>query len=450
LIFEEQIADVAAKIAIQQAVAGGTTMVQIREKKKSTSQFIKEARELKALLRGSDVPLIINDRIDVALACDADGVHVGQTDMGVKDARKILGPNKIIGCTVSNPHQAKLALLQGADYLGTDAIYMTATKPESNPLGLSIFKEICDSTSLPVVAIGGVNRNNAKSCLNAGAAGLAACASILDPQANGGSITEACKELRRLVDLSRPRYSEELARVASNVIHVVRAKNPLIVHITNTVTINDVANVTLLCGASPVMAQENTEMVERADALVLNMGTLDNNQIETMISCGRVANKRGIPVVFDPVGAGATPYRTAAAKRILASIHVDILRGNASEIAALADLPASTRGVDSGVVRDKHAALKALASKDRIVVMTGKIDLLSDGQVVHEVHNNSAWLQTVTGTGCMLTAVLGAFSTAQFSHLETCTAALAYFAAAAEHAEKGKPFGPATFKQFFF
>lgn len=117
LIFEEQIADVPSKIAIQQAVAGGTTMVQIREKKKSTSQFIKEARELKALLRGSNVPLIINDRIDVALACDADGVHVGQTDMGVKDARKILGPNKIIGCTVSNPHQAKLALLQGADYL---------------------------------------------------------------------------------------------------------------------------------------------------------------------------------------------------------------------------------------------------------------------------------------------------------------------------------------------
>lgn len=304
---------------------------------------------------------------------------------------------------------------------------------------------------MPVVAIGSVNRNNAQSCLDAGAAGLAACASILDSRVNGGSITEACKELRRLVDLSQPQYSDELARVAAEVISAVRMKHPLIVHITNTVTINDVANVTLLCGASPVMAQENTEMVELADALVLNMGTLDNNQIDVMISCGRVANKRGIPVVFDPVGAGATPYRTAAAKRILDSIHVDVLRGNASEIAALADLPASTRGVDSGIVQNKQAALKALASTDQIVIMTGKHDLLSDGQVVYEVHNNSAWLQTVTGTGCMLTAVLGAFSTVgQYSRLNTSAAALSYFAAAAERAESCKPNGPASFKQLFF
>ena len=92
-------------------------MIQIREKKKSTGEFIREAREIKALLRGSNVPLIINDRIDVALACDADGVHVGQTDMAVRDARRILGPDKIIGCTVSSPLQAKHALFQGADYL---------------------------------------------------------------------------------------------------------------------------------------------------------------------------------------------------------------------------------------------------------------------------------------------------------------------------------------------
>lgn len=117
LIFEDQVADAPPKIAIEKAVAGGVTMVQIREKKKSTSQFIKEAREIKAQLRGSNVPLIINDLIDVALACDADGVHVGQTDMSIEDARKILGPNKIIGCTVSNLHQAKLALFHGADYL---------------------------------------------------------------------------------------------------------------------------------------------------------------------------------------------------------------------------------------------------------------------------------------------------------------------------------------------
>eukprot|EP00029_Vermamoeba_vermiformis_P003711 TRINITY_DN1424_c0_g1_i1.p1 TRINITY_DN1424_c0_g1~~TRINITY_DN1424_c0_g1_i1.p1 ORF type:complete len:390 (-),score=75.28 TRINITY_DN1424_c0_g1_i1:14-1183(-) len=371
--------------------------------------------------------------------------------MEVKDARRILGPSKIIGCTVSNPLQAKRALFQGADYLGTDAIFPTATKPESKPLGLVTFKEICDSTSLPVVAIGSVSRNNAQSCLDAGATGLAACASILDPRANGGSITEACKELRHLVDLSRPQYSDELARMVAEVIDAVRVKNPLVVHITNTVTINDVANVTLLCGASPVMAQENTEMVELANALVLNMGTLDNHQIDTMISCGRVANKRGIPVVFDPVGAGATPYRTAAAKRILDSIHIDILRGNASEIAALANLPAATRGVDSGVVQNKKEALKVLASKDRIVIMTGKHDLLSNGSVIYEVHNNSAWLQTVTGTGCMLTAVLGAFSTIdQYSRLDVSAAALAYFASAAEKAEACKPTGPASFKQLFF
>lgn len=143
---------------VKSAVKGGATCVQLRCKKLGTKDFTKLAERTKQVIADTaafPVPLIINDRIDVALAIDADGVHVGQDDMPAAVARRLLGKSKILGVTVSNPTQAHQALLDGASYLGTDAIFPTPTKPESKPLGLARFSEICAATSLDVMGIGG-------------------------------------------------------------------------------------------------------------------------------------------------------------------------------------------------------------------------------------------------------------------------------------------------------
>jgi thiamine-phosphate pyrophosphorylase len=133
--------------------------LQLRGKSLSTLKFVESAKLAQQVLEefpaSTRAPLIINDRVDVAMAVNADGVHVGQEDLPAHIARRLLGPNKILGVTVSSPAQAKKALFDGADYLGTDAIFPTPTKPESNVLGLDKFSRICASTSLPILGIGG-------------------------------------------------------------------------------------------------------------------------------------------------------------------------------------------------------------------------------------------------------------------------------------------------------
>jgi hydroxyethylthiazole kinase len=230
----------------------------------------------------------------------------------------------------------------------------------------------------------------------------------------------------------------------------LRRAKPLVHQITNYVVMNETANATLAIGALPVMAharEEVEEMVGLASALVLNIGTLSEHWVDAMLAAGAVANARGIPVVLDPVGAGATRYRTETAERILASVDVTVLRGNAGEIATLVGVAAEVRGVESiGVGGDPAELAREAGSRLGLVAsVTGPVDHVSDGERVLRVANGHELLGTVTGTGCMSSAITGCFLAAKPGDpLEAAAEALAAFGVAGEDAASGAR-GPGSF-----
>ena len=230
----------------------------------------------------------------------------------------------------------------------------------------------------------------------------------------------------------------------------LRAARPLVHQITNYVVMNETANATLALGALPVMAharEEVEEMVGLAGALVLNIGTLSPHWVEAMLAAGRAANGKGIPVVLDPVGAGATAYRTQTAKRILDEVDVTVLRGNAGEVATLVGVAAEVRGVESmGAGGDPYdLAREAARSLGVVASVTGPIDHVSDGERVLKIANGDPMLATVSGTGCMSSAITGCFLAAKpDAPLEAATEALVAFGVAGEDAAIGAQ-GPGSF-----
>lgn len=248
--------------------------------------------------------------------------------------------------------------------------------------------------------------------------------------------------------------NEQWGDKAAEILTRVRAAKPLVHHITNFVVMNETANMTLCAGGLPVMAHaaaEVEEMVAASGALVLNIGTLWPELVDTMAVAGRHANSLGIPVLLDPVGAGATRLRTDSAKRLLDQVDVAIVRGNAAEAAVLVDLDASIRGVEAvaGGVPAAEAA-SALARKyGCVAAVTGAIDVVSDGDRTLTVANGSPMMATVTGTGCMATAVAGVFAAAEPDALAAAAGALAAYGLAgfvAAHNAKG----PGTFHAYLY
>ena len=234
----------------------------------------------------------------------------------------------------------------------------------------------------------------------------------------------------------------------------IRQSKPLVHHITNFVVMNDTANVTLHVGALPVMAhapEEVVQMTQMAGALVLNIGTLTSPWIESMLIAGRAANEAGIPIVLDPVGAGATAFRTQTSQRLLEELQIAIVRGNAGEIGALSGAGGLVKGVESVQgVEDPAAVAKVLAGETGVVVaIGGKRDFLSDGKRILGVDNGHIWLTTITGTGCMATTMAAAFAAVERDFLIAAAAGLACFGLAAERAAE-KAEGPASFKVALF
>lgn len=230
----------------------------------------------------------------------------------------------------------------------------------------------------------------------------------------------------------------------------LRERKPLVHQITNYVVMNETANATLALGALPVMAhapEEVEEMVALAGALVLNIGTLSSHWIDAMLLAGRVASARGIPIVLDPVGAGATSFRTGTAKRILDEVDVTVLRGNAGEVATLVGVQAEVRGVESIGAEEDAAEIARRAGQTLGVVasVTGSVDHVSDGRTVLAVSNGDPMLATVTGTGCMSSALTGCFLAVKAeSPLEAAAEALAAFGVAGEDAAREAK-GPGSF-----
>ena len=236
----------------------------------------------------------------------------------------------------------------------------------------------------------------------------------------------------------------ELKDQAAKNLEAVREQKPLIHNITNYVVMNTTANALLSMGASPVMAHainEVEEMVAFAGALVLNIGTLSDPWIASMIAAGKRASANQTPVILDPVGAGATDLRTRTAKEIVAKVDVNVIRGNASEILALRHSDSKTKGVDSiHTVEDAAATAKLLATElETTLSLTGPTDLVTDGKQVIRIENGHPLMACVTGTGCTATAITGAFLAVDNDPVSAATTALAYFGLAGEiAAEKAK------------
>jgi hydroxyethylthiazole kinase len=233
-------------------------------------------------------------------------------------------------------------------------------------------------------------------------------------------------------------------------LRAIRERRPLVHQITNYVVMNETANATLALGALPVMAhasEEVEEMVGIASALVLNIGTLSPSWVEAMLLAGEAATARMLPVVLDPVGAGATSYRTATAQRILDRVEVTVLRGNAGEVATLVGAQAEVRGVESMSTETAASDLARDAAQrlGLVAAVTGPVDHVSDGERVLSVANGHELLAAVTGTGCISSALTGCFLAAKPEEpLEAAAEALAALGVAAEDAAAGAA-GPGSF-----
>jgi len=238
-------------------------------------------------------------------------------------------------------------------------------------------------------------------------------------------------------------------------LHAVRDRRPLVHHITNWVTIFDCAQIVKSFGASPVMAhapEEAAAMTGIASALVLNIGTLTTEVVEAMKRAAAAANQKGIPVVFDVCGAGATSFRDEKSLEILDAARIDVIKGNASEIARVAGLAVATKGVDAGNVSADLAqvAQNLAAKRSCTVVVTGPEDIIAGGGQLLRVRNGHPMMGNLVGTGCMAASVIGTFAAATPDHLpEAAAAGLACFEIAAEQAVK-KAAGPVAFKQALF
>ncbi|KAL8682280.1 MAG: hypothetical protein Q9186_001649 [Xanthomendoza sp. 1 TL-2023] len=465
---------------VRAAVEGGVTVVQYRDKHSDTAALIRTAQSLRAICKQHAVPLIINDRVDVALAVDADGVHLGQTDMEIEDpivARGILGPRKTIGVTVSSLIEAVNAVKAGADYLGIGTVYATPTKQDTKAiLGPTGIRDILDGINglgnlIPTVAIGGINAKNIQRVMFKSQArrkmldGVAVVSAIIaadDPKA-------AARELRRLVN-ERPGFIsgrpnpvkglDDLVKRVNAVIRDLGTKTPLCHNMTNLVVQNFAANVALAIGSSPIMANNGDEAPELAalgGALVINMGSVTPESTTNYVRAAQAYNTCGRPVLFDPVGAGATKLRRETVKKLMAECYFEVIKGNESELRVLwGEVNTQQKGVEGGISTssaiDKAALTMKLALRERnIVVLTGKNDYLSDGARTYAIKNGSEYLARITGSGCTLGTTIAACLAAHREDklLATFSGMLMYVMASERASRREDVKGPGTFVPAF-
>jgi thiamine-phosphate diphosphorylase/hydroxyethylthiazole kinase len=439
--------------------------------------------------------LIVNDRVDVVLAVGCEGVHLGQDDMSVTNARRILGDDKIIGATVSSINEARIAVNSRADYLGIGTLYATATKKNTKDIiGINGIRKILyylehgdeASNTVKTVCIGGVNASNLQLIhhqLSAPSSssqkpktidGVAVVSAIVAAT----DVQEATANLKALQSSSPPFASHSISPQSSNdngsfdpsyVLEAVRAvhgKRPLSHNMTNLVVQNFAASVALAIGASPIMSNNGAEAADLAKlggGLVINMGTATPDALTNHRAAIKAYNAAGGPIVLDPVGAGATTARKEALAFLLASGYFDLIKGNEREIMAVArasgfDLTDSSqqRGVDSGdslfTVEQKAYIVSRIAARERnIVLMTGVVDVISDGISTYVISNGHKYLGMVTGSGCTLGTTISAYLAANpHNKLQAAIAGIVHFEIAAEVAATREDVqGPGTFVPAF-
>lgn len=462
---------------VEEALKGGVTIVQYRDKTSDTGALIETAKKLHKITRAYDVPLLINDRVDVAVAVGAEGVHLGQDDMNISEAKKILPENAIIGITVASIEEAKKAVEDGADYLGIGTVYATATK--TNTKGIigtagtkAILEAISDDRPVGTVCIGGINQSNVQRVIyqskasKKGLDGVAVVSAIIgaeDPKEAAATFVKHIRSVPAFATTPRASRPDEIAtlvREVPEIVQKVAARRPLVHSMINHVVANFVANVTLAIGASPIMSLYGDEAADLAlndGSLVINMGTLNEESVSNYLKGIRAYNERGRPITFDPVGAAATHIRRDAVKQLMSGGYFDLIKGNEGEIRQVfGDSAATQRGVDSGpstlAAIEKAQLVRNLARRERnIVLMTGAVDYLSDGERILAIHNGHGYLGSVTGTGCAVGAISSCFLTVHpTDKLLAVLAGLLMYEIAAENAAlKDHVHGPGSFVPAF-
>ncbi|RFU29173.1 hypothetical protein B7463_g7177, partial [Scytalidium lignicola] len=416
---------------VEAALRGGVTIVQYRDKTSDTAKLVSTARKLHAITKKYGVPLLINDRVDVALAVECEGVHIGQDDLDLSIARKLLGNNAIIGVTVSTIDEAQAACKGGADYLGIGTI-KTNTKDIIGTAGTkAILRATAVWSQVRTVAIGGINAATVQRVLFQtfdpsrhldGVAIVSAIIGAEDP-------TKAAEELKSLIQKPPPfaaaalenkekiREPKLLIERVPSVVKALAERNPLSHNMTNLVVQNFAANVALAIGASPIMANygdEAADLSKFGGALVINMGTVTPEGLKNYTQAIRAYNLQGGPIVLDPVGAGATAIRRSAMKTLMASGYFDLIKGNESEIKTVfGKTEIQQHGVDSGSSTlndlEKAKLVRDLAARERCVaLMTGATDFVSDGERTFSISNGHELLGRITGSGCVLGTTLSA------------------------------------------
>lgn len=474
------------------------TIVQYRDKTSDTGALISTAKLLHEKCKQHNIPLLINDRVDVALAVGCEGVHLGQDDMNIVEARRLLGDDKIIGATVSSIEEARIAVERGADYLGIGTLYSTQTKKNTKEIiGVNGIRKILSfldeaggkSKDVKTVCIGGVNASNVQRVIHQLYAprsnssrpktidGVAIVSAIVGAQ----NPKEASSHLHQLIKSSPPfskssdpafwleKNEDEIKSIlsaAGKATAAVHSKSPLSHNMTNLVVQNFAANVALAIGASPIMAnygEEAPDLSRLGGALVVNMGTVTPEGLLNYKKAITAYNAAGGPIVLDPVGAGATSVRRDALAQLLGVGYFDLIKGNEREIMAVArasgftlDDSSQQRGVDSGdslfSLEQRAYLVKTIALRERnVVLMTGVTDVVSDGVRTYAISNGHAYLGKITGSGCTLGTTLSAYLAAwPQDKLQAAVAGILHFEVAAEHAARREDVkGPGTFVPAF-
>ncbi|OTA22435.1 hypothetical protein BTJ68_14146 [Hortaea werneckii EXF-2000] len=377
---------------VQKAVEGGATIVQYRDKTSDTADLVRIAKDLHAVTRPANIPLLINDRVDVALAAGVEGVHVGQDDMDLATARKVLGPDAIIGVTANNLEEAIEAAKGGADYLGIGTVYATPTKENTKSvIGTAGVQHILSELvknghgQVKTVCIGGVNASNCQRILYQSASpqksldGIAVVSAIMA----SSQPKEAAAHLKTLVSTPPP-FATSLSKAALSRDDVV-SKAP---------GINFAANVALAVGSSPIMSNNGLEADDLASlggALVINMGTTTPDVRGNHLKALAAYNAVGGPVLLDPVGAGATEQRREGVRALMRGGYFDLIKGNEGEIRTVSGAQGvKQHGVDSGAsqlqLEDRVKLVRGIAAREHsVVLMTGSTDVISDGgEDVHD------------------------------------------------------------------
>lgn len=475
-------------------------MVQYRDKTSDTGDLIKTAKALHEKCKKHNVPLIINDRVDVALAVGCEGVHLGQDDMNISEARKLLGHDRIIGATVSSIEEARVAVERGADYLGIGTLYATSTKKNTKEIiGVNGIRKILHylhtadeaSRKIKTVCIGGVNALNVQlvtyqlqapsdSSTPKSIDGVAVVSAIIGAQ----DVEQASANLKTLLatppnfavsstptsdaDWTSMSALQDACVAATKAVHT---KSPLSHNMTNLVVQNFAASVALAIGASPIMSNNGAEAPDLArlgGALVINMGTATPDALHNHRLAIAAYNAAGSPIVLDPVGAGATSARREALAYLLASGYFSLIKGNEREIIAVAQASGFTlvaakdaeqqqqRGVDSGdavyTLEQRAYIVSRVARRERtVVLMTGATDVVSDGERTYAIFNGHKYLGMVTGSGCTLGTTISAYmAAAPQDKLVAAVAGMLHFEIAAEAAGLSEHVrGPGTFVPAF-